>query len=137
MGGLIGRLFQEFAITSGGDSGIGCGLPHTHPHALQPVVEAAPGERAARRLYRTIEGVWEKSLGGYQRSLAWVMDRRPLAMVFMALILIGTVLMGRLVPKGFFPVRTRASSRARPKSWREAATMRWSCPRAGPGPHWE
>jgi hydrophobic/amphiphilic exporter-1 (mainly G- bacteria), HAE1 family len=104
MGGLIGRLFQEFAITIGVAilvSGV-VSLTLT-PMLCSRWLKPHPENEQHGRLYRSIESVWEKSLGGYQRSLAWVMDRRPLAMVFMAVILIGTVLMGRLVPKGFIP----------------------------------
>ena len=43
-----------------------------------------------------IEGVWERSLGWYTRTLTWTMGHRPLAMGFSALILIGTVVMFRL-----------------------------------------
>ncbi|HEV7366301.1 MAG TPA: efflux RND transporter permease subunit [Gemmatimonadales bacterium] len=104
MGGLIGRLFQEFAITIG-VAILVSGLvsltltPMLCSRWLKPHSE----NEQHGRLYRGIEQAWEKSLAGYERSLGWVMDRRPLAMVFMALILIGTVLMGRFVPKGFIP----------------------------------
>ena len=104
MGGLIGRLFREFAITIGVAilvSGL-VSLTLT-PMLCSRWLKPHPENEQHGRLYRIIERAWEKSLGGYERSLGWVMDRRPLAMVFMALILIGTVLMGRFVPKGFIP----------------------------------
>jgi HAE1 family hydrophobic/amphiphilic exporter-1 len=104
LGGLIGRLFQEFAITIGVAilvSGV-VSLTLTPMLCSRWLKPHPPGEQHGR-LYRTIENAWDKSLAGYERSLGWVMDRRPLAMVFMAIILIGTVVMGRLVPKGFIP----------------------------------
>ena len=55
------------------------------------------------RFYQAIERVWERTLAAYERSLRWVMDRRGLAMAFSGLILVGTVLLGRAVPKGFIP----------------------------------
>jgi HAE1 family hydrophobic/amphiphilic exporter-1 len=42
-------------------------------------------------------------LRGYERSLAWVMARRPLTLVFSALILVATALLFRAIPKGLFP----------------------------------
>ncbi len=104
MGGLIGRLFQEFAITIGVAilvSGV-VSLTLT-PMLCSRWLKPHPENEQHGRLYGAIERAWEKSLAGYERSLGWVMDRRPLAMVFMALILIGTVLLGRFVPKGFIP----------------------------------
>jgi HAE1 family hydrophobic/amphiphilic exporter-1 len=55
------------------------------------------------KFYNTIERAWEKSLSWYERSLYWVMDRRGLAMAFSAVILAGTIVLGRVIPKGFIP----------------------------------
>ncbi len=103
LGGLIGRLFQEFAVTIGVAilvSGfVSLTLtPMLCSRWLRPHAQEQHG-----RFYQAIERVWDASLGWYERTLAWVMDRRGLAMAFSALILVGTVLLGRLVPKGFIP----------------------------------
>jgi HAE1 family hydrophobic/amphiphilic exporter-1 len=104
LGGLIGRLFQEFAVTIG----VAILVSGFVSLTLTPMLcsrwlrpSAEQGEHG--RFYRAIETLWERSLAGYERSLAWVMDRRGLALAFSALILLGTVLLGRLVPKGFIP----------------------------------
>jgi HAE1 family hydrophobic/amphiphilic exporter-1 len=55
------------------------------------------------RFYQVTERAWNRTLGWYERSLGWVMDRRGLALAFSALILVGTVVLGRVVPKGFIP----------------------------------
>ena len=106
LGGLIGRLFQEFAVTiavailvSGFVSltltPMLCSRwlrPHGDGRRARPVL---PGHRAAPGT---------ASLAWYERSLAWVMDRRGLAMAVQRWrILIGTVVLGRIVPKGFIP----------------------------------
>ena len=104
LGGLIGRLFQEFAVTIGVAilvSGV-VSLTLT-PMLCSRWLRPHPESEQHGRLYQTIERAWEKSLGGYERSLAWVMDHRPLAMAFTAVILVGTVVLGRVVPKGFIP----------------------------------
>jgi hydrophobic/amphiphilic exporter-1 (mainly G- bacteria), HAE1 family len=104
LGGLIGRLFHEFAVTIGVAILVSGFVSLTlTPMLCSRWLKPHPENEQHGRLYRTIERTWEKSLAGYERSLAWIMDRRPLAMIFMALILIGTLLLGRVVPKGFIP----------------------------------
>jgi HAE1 family hydrophobic/amphiphilic exporter-1 len=104
LGGLIGRLFQEFAVTIGVAilvSGfVSLTLtPMLCSRWLKPESEA----RQRGNFYRVTERAWEGSLAWYERSLAWVMDRRGLAMIFSGLILVGTIVLGRIVPKGFIP----------------------------------
>jgi HAE1 family hydrophobic/amphiphilic exporter-1 len=104
LGGLIGRLFQEFAVTIGVAilvSGfVSLTLtPMLCSRWLKPESEA----RQRGKFYRVTERAWEGSLAWYERSLAWVMDRRGLAMIFSGLILVGTIVLGRIVPKGFIP----------------------------------
>ncbi|HEV8456394.1 MAG TPA: efflux RND transporter permease subunit [Gemmatimonadales bacterium] len=104
LGGLIGRLFQEFAVTIGIAILVSGFVSLTlTPMLCSRWLKHHPENERHGRLYLTIERAWEKSLGGYERSLAWVMDHRPLAMDFMAVILVGTVVLGRIVPKGFIP----------------------------------
>ncbi len=42
-------------------------------------------------------------LAGYERTLHWAMDHRPTMMLFSLAILIGTFILGAIVPKGFIP----------------------------------
>ena len=104
LGGLIGRLFQEFAVTiavailvSGFVS-----LTLTPMLCSRWLRPHTPNERHGR-WYDLIEAAWVKSHAWYERSLHWVMARRPLAMGFSLVILIGTIVLGRVVPKGFTP----------------------------------
>jgi HAE1 family hydrophobic/amphiphilic exporter-1 len=104
LGGLIGRLFQTFAVTIGVAilvSGF-VSLTLTPMLCSRWLKPHEPNEKHGR-FYTTIERGWDKSLAWYERSLQWVMDRRGLAMAFSALILVGTVVLARLVPKGFIP----------------------------------
>jgi HAE1 family hydrophobic/amphiphilic exporter-1 len=104
LGGLIGRLFQAFAVTIG----VAILVSGFVSLTLTPMLCSRwlkPHQRGERhgRLYDTIERAWGKSLAWYEHSLAWVMDRRGLAMVFSGLILVGTILLARAIPKGFLP----------------------------------
>jgi HAE1 family hydrophobic/amphiphilic exporter-1 len=104
LGGLIGRLFQAFAVTIG----VAILVSGFVSLTLTPMLCSRwlkPHQATERhgRLYTTIERAWEKSRGWYERSLYWVMDRRGLAMGFSALILVGTIVLARAIPKGFIP----------------------------------
>src|SRR5581483_3554150 len=103
MGGIIGRLFHEFAVT------IGCAIlvsgfvsltltPMLCSRFLRPAREAHHG-----RWYEASERVYARALAWYERTLGWVMDRRPLALAVSALILLATVVLFAVVPKGFRP----------------------------------
>src|SRR5256712_2058639 len=103
MGGIIGRLFHEFAVTIGASilvSGVVSLTltPMLCSRFLQPPREAHHG-----RFYEASERVYERVLHGYENSLAWVMERRPAALGFSVLILAATVVLFVVVPKGFLP----------------------------------
>ena len=110
MGGIVGRLFHEFAVT------IGCAIlisgfvsltltPMLCSRFLTPSHEAHHG-----RFYTASERVYEGALGLYQRSLVWVMDRRSLALAFSLVILLATGVLFTIVPKGFLPSEDNAQA---------------------------
>ena len=84
LGGLIGRLFQEFAVTiARGDPGVRLRLADADADALQPV--APPGARRTRSTAGSTgppSAPGRRRWPGYERSLGWVMDHRGLAMLF-------------------------------------------------------
>ena len=72
LGGLIGRLFQEFAVTiARGDPGLGLRVAHAHADALQPVAQA----RATSRTRARPAATRPPSARGRRRS-AWY-ERTP------------------------------------------------------------
>jgi HAE1 family hydrophobic/amphiphilic exporter-1 len=103
MGGLIGRLFNEFAVTIG----IAILVSGFVSLTLTPMLCGRflrPGREAHHgRFYEATERIYRRSLAAYERSLGWVMDHRPGALVGSAAILAGTVVLFVLVPKGFIP----------------------------------
>jgi HAE1 family hydrophobic/amphiphilic exporter-1 len=103
LGGLIGRLFQAFAVTISVAILVSGFVSLTLTPMLCSRWLKSEREQRHGRLYTTIERAWEKSLAWYERSLYWVMDRRGLALVFSAVVLIGTILLARAIPKGFIP----------------------------------
>jgi hydrophobic/amphiphilic exporter-1 (mainly G- bacteria), HAE1 family len=103
MGGIIGRLFHEFAVTIGAAilvSGI-VSLTLTPMLCSRFLKPPRAGEHG--KFYDASERVYQRVLRRYEDSLAWVMGRRPLALIVSALILLGTVLLFWISPKGFLP----------------------------------
>ncbi len=103
MGGIIGRLFHEFAVTIGVAILVSGFVSLTLTPMLCSRFLRPPKEEHHGRWYEATERVYRRGLGWYQRSLAWVMDRRPLALVFSAGILVATAVLFVVVPKGFIP----------------------------------
>jgi HAE1 family hydrophobic/amphiphilic exporter-1 len=103
MGGLLGRLFSEFAVTISVAILVSGFVSLTLTPMLCSRFLKAEHSRRHGRAWQAIEGAYERSLRFYERTLAWVMDHRRTAMVFSLAILVGTVALFRLVPKGFIP----------------------------------
>jgi len=103
MGGIVGRLFREFAITITAAilvSGVVSLTltPMLCSRFLKPEREIRHG-----RGFHLSERVFQRTLAGYERSLGWVMRHRPLTLVFSVICLALTVGLFIIVPKGLFP----------------------------------
>ncbi|MFZ5625197.1 MAG: efflux RND transporter permease subunit [Gemmatimonadota bacterium] len=110
LGGLMGRLFQEFAATIGVAILVSGFVSLTLTPMLCGRFLRTAGHGAEHgRMYQAIERAWEASIGAYQRSLAWVMRHRRLMLGFSIAILVGTVWLGMIVPKGFIPSEDQGS----------------------------
>jgi hydrophobic/amphiphilic exporter-1 (mainly G- bacteria), HAE1 family len=103
MGGIIGRLFHEFAVTIGVAILVSGFVSLTLTPMMCSRFLRPPKEEHHGRWYEMTENVYRRGLAWYERSLGWVMDRRGLAMAVSALILLATVGLYALVPKGFIP----------------------------------
>jgi HAE1 family hydrophobic/amphiphilic exporter-1 len=106
MGGIIGRLFHEFAVTIGVAilvSGfISLTLtPMLCSRFLRPGLHGSGARHNA--LFDAFERGYQAVLAGYTRSLGWVMDHRPATIVISVATLAGTVALFQVVPKGFIP----------------------------------
>jgi len=103
MGGLLGRLFHEFAVTISAAILVSGVVSLTLTPMLCSRFLKAEHSQQHGRAYLTFERGYQATLGFYVRTLEWVMDHRRTAMLFSVLILIGTVALFRFVPKGFIP----------------------------------
>ena len=103
MGGIIGRLFREFAITIGAAILVSGFVSLTlTPMLCARFLTSHKGETHGR-MYNAFERTFDHILHGYERSLGWAMRRRPLTLVFSILILVATGVLFTVVPKGLFP----------------------------------
>ncbi len=103
MGGLLGRLLHEFAVTIGVAILVSGFVSLTlTPMLCSRFLKAQHGV-AHGRWYVASERVFDGSLRLYERSLTRVMRHPALTMVVSALILVATVLLFRIMPSGFLP----------------------------------
>ena len=103
LGGIIGRLFHEFAVTIGVAILVSGFVSLTLTPMLCSRFLRPPKEERHGRFYNATERVYQRTLAWYERSLGWVMDRRGLALIFSGVILVATAVLFKLVPKGFIP----------------------------------
>ncbi len=103
MGGIIGRLFREFAITIMVAVLVSGFVSLTLTPMLCSRLLKAHGTVTHGKLFESTERIFEGAKRGYARALGWVMRHRPLTLVFSAVILalIGTL--WTIIPKGLFP----------------------------------
>ncbi len=104
MGGILGRLFHEFAVTIGTAILVSGFVSLT----LTPMLASRflkPPSHAHGRLFNASERVYTRILNRYESSLEWVMVHRFLALMFSLAVLVGTVVLYKLVPTGFIPTQ--------------------------------
>jgi hydrophobe/amphiphile efflux-1 (HAE1) family protein len=104
MGGIIGRLFREFAMTVTAAIVVSVVVSLT----LTPMMCSRFLRKQSEhhgRIYNAIEWGFEALIGGYRRMLDVVLRHQPLTlMVFFATMALTAVLFVT-IPKGFFPIQ--------------------------------
>ena len=105
MGGIVGRLFQEFAVTLSAAVMVSLLVSLTTTPMLCALWLRPLETRPHGRLYYLTERFNRRWVAGYKRSLHWALRHGPLVM----LLLLGTIGLNfylySIVPKGFFPVQ--------------------------------
>jgi multidrug efflux pump len=103
MGGIIGRLFREFAVTLSVAIGISLVVSlSTTPMMCSRLLHRRE-ERRQGRIARWSEAAFEGLHRGYEKSLRAVL-RVPLLMLIVFFATLGlTIYMYKEIPKGFFP----------------------------------
>jgi multidrug efflux pump len=101
MGGIIGRLFREFAVTLAIAIGVSAVLSLTLTAMMCAHLLKAHEE--PNWLARAFERGFDRALAGYDRTLRWVLDHQPLTLAATIGTLALTGLLAVVIPKGFFP----------------------------------
>jgi multidrug efflux pump len=103
MGGVIGRLFSEFAVTLAVTIVISAVVSLTLVPMLCARILRRKAARSPSRFERISEGLFDKTLAAYERSLRWVMGHQTLTLVVVLATLAITALLYIEIPKGLFP----------------------------------
>src|SRR5215467_8923225 len=104
MAGILGRLFREFAVTIctailiSGVVSVSLTPMLCSRFLRQPAHDAKHGF-----LYRAIEGIFNWTRDIYGASLRWVLRHRPVMLGAFVAVLLVTVDLYMVVPKGFIP----------------------------------
>jgi HAE1 family hydrophobic/amphiphilic exporter-1 len=104
MGGIVGRLFHEFAVTIGAAILVSGFVSLT----LTPMLSSRflkPPSHEHGRMFNATERAYDRLAGAYTRSLDWVMARRFAALMFSLVVLVATGVLFKLVPTGFIPTQ--------------------------------
>ncbi|HML94819.1 MAG TPA: efflux RND transporter permease subunit [Thermodesulfobacteriota bacterium] len=109
MGGVIGRLFKEFAVSITAAiliSGV-VSLTLT-PMLCSRFLKPESGKKHGR-LYNAVERFFDGMFGAYEWSLGLVLKHRFMFLMLNVLILVVTVYLFVIIPKGFLPNEDQGS----------------------------
>jgi hydrophobe/amphiphile efflux-1 (HAE1) family protein len=103
MGGMVGRLFREFAITLSTAIAVSLVIsltttPMMCAHLLKPGKNATHGH-----IYRLSENVFNWMHRHYALTLRWALRHSRLMLLFVAVTVATNVYLFTIIPKGFFP----------------------------------
>ena len=103
MGGIVGRLFREFAITLSTAILVSMAISlSTTPMMCAHLLKHKSAEKHGR-LYLMTEKIFERILAIYRHSLNWVLDNSGLTLTVLFLTIALNVVIALVIPKGFFP----------------------------------
>ena len=103
MGGIVGRLFREFALTLSMAVLISLFLSLTTTPMLCSRFLRSPRDVPHGRLYLLSERVFDAMLNFYRRTLGWALRHSGLVALVLLLTMVLNVYLYISIPKGFFP----------------------------------
>ncbi len=105
MGGVIGRLFREFAVTLAVTIIISAVVSLTlTPMMCSRILRHTP-QAEQGRFFRASERVFERIIRFYGRTLKFVLRFQGVTMVVAVATLVLTIVLYIIIPKGFFPIQ--------------------------------
>jgi multidrug efflux pump len=103
MGGIVGRLFREFAVTLSVAILVSLVVSLTTTPMMCARLLKHRAEANQGRFYRISERVFSGMLRGYERSLALVLRHPAITLGVLFVTIAANVYLLAIVPKGFFP----------------------------------
>jgi multidrug efflux pump len=104
MGGIVGRLFREFAVTLSIAIVLSMVISlTTTPCMCAHLLKAHPEDEKHNVFYRTSERFFNGLIYIYRHSLLWALDNSALMLIVLALTIALNVIVIIKIPKGFFP----------------------------------
>ena len=103
MGGIVGRLFREFAVVLSAAVCVSLVVSLTTTPMMCAKFLRSERGRAHGRIYRLSERAFDGLLHGYEASLSWVLRHARFTMLVAAITVAVNGYLYVVVPKGFFP----------------------------------
>jgi len=105
MGGVIGRLFREFAVTLAVTIILSAVVSLTlTPMMCSRILRHTPKEQQGR-FFKASERVFENVIAFYGRTLKFVLGYQTITLLVAAATLVLTIVLYIVIPKGFFPTQ--------------------------------
>ncbi len=105
MGGYVGRLFREFAVTLSLAIGVSMVVSLTTTPMMCATLLKSRHDRRPGRLFRASEKIFELVISGYEHSLRWVLRHQPIMLLATLMTIAFTGYLYYEIPKGFFPTQ--------------------------------
>ena len=104
MGGIVGRLFREFAVTLSVAIGVSLLVSlTTTPTMCAKFLRPPKKDEKHNIFYRTSEWVFNRLLGSYTHALKWVLRYQAVTGIVTILVAALSIYLYTQVPTGFFP----------------------------------
>jgi len=103
MGGIVGRLFREFAVVLSTAIMVSMVISLTTTPMMCAYLLKHSSEEKHGRLYRASERAFDWVLERYRVTLHWVLDNAALVLTVLVLVIALNVVLVIHLPKGFFP----------------------------------
>jgi multidrug efflux pump len=103
MGGIVGRLFREFAVTLSTAILVSMVISLTTTPMMCAHLLKTHAREKHGAIYRASERFFDGMLKIYRHSLSWVLDNSGLMLVALLLTIVLNVVLIIKIPKGFFP----------------------------------
>ena len=103
MGGIVGRLFREFAVTLSIAIVTSLVISLTTTPMMCAKLLRSQQQQRHGRLYHASERAFTGLLHGYERSLSWVLRHPRFTLAVAILTVCVNIYLFVIVPKGFFP----------------------------------